>query len=128
MSPGSFVGQFRGAGATAVVPLGTGTKESITTTRALLGFHAWFAGVAMFDPDLIGKLLKAVLSAGFSAHHLTTTSPPAPAAPLYALLPDGPVPAPDAPPPGKMPPLPAVPLFWEPPIGAPPPMPPCEPA
>ena len=41
----------------------------------------------------------------------TTTRPPPPVAPLKAVLPVAPVPAPAAPPPGKLPLFPVVPLF-----------------
>jgi hypothetical protein len=34
-----LVGQFKGEGAVATVPRGTGTNESMVTKRALLGFH-----------------------------------------------------------------------------------------
>jgi len=57
-------------------------------------------------------------------YHLTTTNPGAPAAPLYAVVLFAPVPAPAAPPPGKLPTTPFVPLFCVPPMGAAPPRPP----
>ena len=45
------------------------------------------------------------------SYHLTTTKPDAPAAPLYGVALFAPVPAPAAPPPGKFPATPVVPLF-----------------
>src|SRR5689334_20962269 len=57
------------------------------------------------------------------SYHLTTIKPDAPGAPLYGVALFAPVPAPEAPPPGELPCTPQVPLFWEPPIGAPPPSP-----
>ena len=47
MSPGSLEGQLSGGGVTAVVPLGTGTKLSIVTILALLGFQTCETNVTM---------------------------------------------------------------------------------
>jgi hypothetical protein len=40
-----LVGQFNRGGAIALEPRGIGTKLSIVTDRAQLGFQTWLAGV-----------------------------------------------------------------------------------